>query len=157
MSASDPKLTDRGDRAGLVPCLQNSNLEQHPDKTFVGRIERGFDFLGYHFDGSGLSVAQATVERFMEHATRLYEQERLEPDGPASLRPYVRRWMGWVCGRLGHPLANPLLRYPAHGVDTGKQKPRRSGVSVSTLRHAGGSFFLRPTHPSSPKPSPIIA
>ncbi len=24
-------------------------LEKHPDKTFIGRIEKGFDFLGYHF------------------------------------------------------------------------------------------------------------
>jgi hypothetical protein len=25
-------------------------LEMHPDKTFIGRIDKGFDFLGYHFD-----------------------------------------------------------------------------------------------------------
>ena len=24
-------------------------LEKHPDKTFVGRIEKGFDYLGYQF------------------------------------------------------------------------------------------------------------
>ncbi len=24
-------------------------LEQHPDKTLIGRVGRGFDFLGYHF------------------------------------------------------------------------------------------------------------
>ncbi len=33
------------------------NLEKHPDKTFIGRIERGFDFLGYHFCEDRLSVA----------------------------------------------------------------------------------------------------
>ena len=32
------------------------NLEKHPDKTFIGRIERGFDFLGYHFSRAGLTV-----------------------------------------------------------------------------------------------------
>jgi hypothetical protein len=26
-------------------------VSQHPDKTFIGRIERGFDFLGYYFVG----------------------------------------------------------------------------------------------------------
>jgi len=26
-----------------------NQLKQHPDKTLLGRIERGFDFLGYHF------------------------------------------------------------------------------------------------------------
>ena len=33
----------------------------HPDKTLIGRIERGFDFLGYHFGLDGLSVARKSV------------------------------------------------------------------------------------------------
>ena len=28
--------------------LGSLRLEKHPDKTFIGKIERGFDFLGYH-------------------------------------------------------------------------------------------------------------
>ena len=28
---------------------------QHSDKTFIGRIERGFDFLGYQFGPSRFS------------------------------------------------------------------------------------------------------
>ncbi len=35
-------------------------LLKHPDKTFIGRIEKGFDFLGYHFGPEGLSVAART-------------------------------------------------------------------------------------------------
>ena len=50
-------------------------MEKHPDKTFIGRIERGFDFLGYHFNPAGLTVAKATIEKFVARATRLYEQE----------------------------------------------------------------------------------
>ena len=50
-------------------------LLKHPDKTFIGRIERGFDFLGYHFGPDGLSVAKKTVENFVARAIRLYEQE----------------------------------------------------------------------------------
>jgi hypothetical protein len=49
-------------------------LEQHPDKTLIGRTERGFDFLGYHFKPEGLSVADQTIERFKERIARLYEQ-----------------------------------------------------------------------------------
>ncbi len=30
-------------------------LLKHPDKTFVGRTERGFDFLDYHFGPEGLT------------------------------------------------------------------------------------------------------
>ncbi len=29
--------------------LAELKLEKHPDKTFIGRISRGFDFLGYNF------------------------------------------------------------------------------------------------------------
>ena len=72
-------------------------LEQHPDKTLIGRAERGFDFLGYYFNPDGLSVAWKTVERLMERVARLYEQ------GADSLRigQYVSRWIGWVEGGFG--------------------------------------------------------
>lgn len=30
---------------------------QAPDKTFIGKIERGFDFLGYHFNGQSLAIS----------------------------------------------------------------------------------------------------
>ena len=33
-----------------------ANLDKDPDKTFIGRIERGFDFLGYHVTPEGLRV-----------------------------------------------------------------------------------------------------
>ncbi len=75
-------------------------LEKHPDKTFIGRIEKGFDFLGYHFSPDGLTVAKATIEKFLERAARLYEQERERPGGPSLFGLYVRRWVGWVRGGL---------------------------------------------------------
>ena len=31
---------------GVVGNIVN---DLHPDKTFIGRIDKGFDFLGYHF------------------------------------------------------------------------------------------------------------
>ena len=39
-------------------------LEKHPDKTFIGRVEKGFDFLGYRLGPKGLTVAKQTRERF---------------------------------------------------------------------------------------------
>lgn len=38
----------------MLGCLR---LEKQPDKAFIGCIEKGFDFLGYHFGPEGLSVA----------------------------------------------------------------------------------------------------
>ncbi len=79
--------------------LANLNLEKHPDKTFIGRIEKGFDFLGYHIHPDGVTLAKATVERFIEKAARLYEQERHS----GALGLYVRRWLGWASGALASP------------------------------------------------------
>jgi len=40
----------------------------------IGKTERGFDFLGYHFGPEGLAVAEKTLDNFVERATRLYEE-----------------------------------------------------------------------------------
>ena len=57
--------------------LEMLGLEKHPDKTFIGRIERGFDFLGYHFSRAGLTVAAKTIANFIEKAA--------SRPGPATL------------------------------------------------------------------------
>ncbi len=86
------KLVKRG-----LSALQ---LGLHPGKTFIGRIARGFDFLGYHFSPTGLTVTPPTVERFVARAAQLYEQGRAAPSGAAALGHYVRRWRGWARGGL---------------------------------------------------------
>ena len=37
----------------------------------IGRTEREFDFLGYHFGPEGLTIAQKTLYNFVERAIRL--------------------------------------------------------------------------------------
>jgi hypothetical protein len=74
------------------------SLEKHPDKTFVGRIVRGFDFLGYHFGPAGPTVAKKTIAKFIEKASRLYEQERSAILPVTALEMYVRRWVRWANG-----------------------------------------------------------
>ncbi len=56
----------------LNQTFNELKLEQHPDKTLIGRTEKGFDFLGYHFKPGMLSVAKKTVHNFLERITRLY-------------------------------------------------------------------------------------
>ena len=76
--------------------LGSLDLEKHPDKTFIGRIERGFDFLGYHFSRKGLTLAKRTIANFIEKASRLYEQKRSGVSAAAALEMYVRRWFQWT-------------------------------------------------------------
>jgi RNA-directed DNA polymerase len=40
----------------LSQTFDELKVSRHPDKTFIGRIEKGFDFLGYHFDGGLLRL-----------------------------------------------------------------------------------------------------
>ncbi len=68
--------------------LNELKLGKHPDKTFIGRIARGFDFLGYHFSPGGLRLAPQTIERFKARLARLYEQEADE----TRLGEYTHRW-----------------------------------------------------------------
>ena len=80
----------------LNEVLNGLRLEKHPNKTFIGREERGFDFLGYRLSPGRIEIAEATRKRFIERALRLYEQERGEPEGSPRLDAYVTRFAAWV-------------------------------------------------------------
>ncbi len=83
--------------------LASLGLEKHPDKTFIGRIDRGFDFLGYHFSRSALSAASKTIRNAIEKVSRLYEQGRHGISAPPEQRSrhYLKRWQAWLTGGLG--------------------------------------------------------
>jgi RNA-directed DNA polymerase len=72
--------------------LAELKLQQHPDKTFIGRISRGFDFLGYEFTPAGLDVAPQTVERCVKRVSQLYEQGV----DLSHIGAYLRRWLRWA-------------------------------------------------------------
>ena len=65
--------------------LESLRVEKHPDKTIMGKIEKGFDFLGYHFSLEGLGVAKKTIDKFLLRAVRLYEQEQGSLPAPLCL------------------------------------------------------------------------
>ncbi len=111
---------------GLNRVLDSLGLEKHPEKTFIGRVERGFDFLGYRLSPQGLGVAGQTVSAFLERASRLYEHERGEP--PRGLPPTrgVRPTLARL-GRGGRPAARlggygtPVARSGAGAARRGRQ------------------------------------
>jgi RNA-directed DNA polymerase len=77
--------------------LAELKVQQHPDKTFIGRTERGFAFLGYQMNAAGLvGVAPPTVGRFVERVNRLYERGA----SARCIGEYVRRWCRWVVSGL---------------------------------------------------------
>ena len=59
-------------------------LEKHPDKTEMGRIEKGFYFL-----------ADKTVGNFLEKARRM-NAKKSPSSGKGELSDYVKRWCCWA-------------------------------------------------------------
>lgn len=60
----------------LNQSFKQHGLRQAPDKTFIGKISRGFDFLGYHFSPSALGLANKTLEKARACSHKLYEQKK---------------------------------------------------------------------------------
>ena len=76
------------------------DVQKHPGKTFVGRINRGFDFLGYRFGEGPLGLAEKTIDNFLEKCSRLYEQKGHLPRWEEALESYCKRWWCWCTAGL---------------------------------------------------------
>jgi RNA-directed DNA polymerase len=61
------------------------------DKTFIGKISRGFDFLGYRIGAQGIiGIAKRSIQKHNERKAKLYEQGASDQ----RIQAYVRRWKG---------------------------------------------------------------
>lgn len=81
--------------------LEALKLRTHPDKTFIGRIERGFDFLGYLLCPGALQPAHSTLDNFFANVARLYERNLSAPRKAKQMGDYVRNWLAWLLGGWG--------------------------------------------------------
>ena len=50
--------------------LNKLKLEKHPDKTFIGRIAKDFDFSEHSFESKTISIAPKTLANFLERITQ---------------------------------------------------------------------------------------
>ena len=100
--------------------LADLELDQHPDKTFIGKVSCGFDFLGVDFHPEkkdkphlvSCKPSRVSKERLQEklqkhftHAARLYEQGRLK--SLETIEQYLSHWLRWSKG-TGIALPNAL-------------------------------------------------
>ncbi len=95
-------------------------LAKHPGKTFIGRIAKGFSWLGYQIGPDEVSISRPTAQRFAARVTRLYEQ------GADAFRigDYVRRWWAWV--RAGIAVEVGWVRGGLAGGNSGGRHTRMS-------------------------------
>ena len=69
--------------------LSDLKLRLHPEKQSIGKLRKGFSFLGYTFQTNRqLKASKESVKRFKEHFRRLYEQGV----GSRLLWNYVKKW-----------------------------------------------------------------
>ncbi|NER24469.1 MAG: hypothetical protein F6J96_27955 [Symploca sp. SIO1C2] len=91
--------------------MSELRVVKHPDKTVIGSVARGFDFLGYWFSPAGLGIARKTVERMVENMRRLYElgapYERIVA--------YFQRWCRWVKGGISADLESAIVSLFVYG------------------------------------------
>ncbi len=119
---------------------------QHPDKTFIGKVEKGFDWLGGQFGTNGLKgVSLRAWANHVERLRQLYEQTQhwTKERQKERVARYRKRWKIWrgtvFTFILGGPL--PVLGYNMY-MDPGGVKTVNGIMSEITYSHPGtGQMF----------------
>jgi hypothetical protein len=84
--------------------LNQLKLTLHPDKTYIGKTEQGFDFLGYFIQPGGLSLSLKTTNKALTKLRRLYEQGK----PITACRLYWQRFTRWATAGLHHLIDDTL-------------------------------------------------
>jgi hypothetical protein len=124
--------------------LDELHVEQHPDKTFIGRSAHGFDFLGYHITTTGLAPATQSQRNFVQRIAQLFEQGA----DINRIGQYVAHWLRGLGSGIGTRLADwiaeqgrmavPVVAQLADGPDT--QQPRTLASMLRSLTDFGLIF-----------------
>ena len=125
--------------------LEKLKLKIHPDKTYIGKIEKGFDFLGYHFKPNTLRVATVTLERALTKLRQLYEQGATIN----RLAQYWKRFLQGVKGGIKELLDDGHGISGQHGVATHVVASRVVGCGIT---HALLGLILQPSRRVAPYP-----
>ena len=75
--------------------LKKLKLKMHLDKTFLGCINKDFDFLGVHF-GETSKISNISLENHRVKLARCYAQGA----SAACIGDYIARWTSWCAGVL---------------------------------------------------------
>ena len=70
--------------------LKSLKLKMHPAKTFIGRINKGFDFLGIHFS----EIPSLSAVSYERHRTKV-AQRYAQGVSNACIGAYLKRWTSW--------------------------------------------------------------
>ena len=92
------------------------------DKTYIGRISHGFNFLGFHHHPSGVGVSQNTLSRMFQKLAWQYAHQA----NKSCLQAYLKRWQTWVNSQVGD------IRFPIKfNSNPNPLKPIRISLSLT--------------------------
>ena len=67
------------------------------NKTYIGELSKGFDFLGYRIFPQEIHIAKTSYQRMIEKLYRHYVQQASSD----RLRQYLKRWLQWTKASVG--------------------------------------------------------
>ncbi len=70
--------------------LNELGFEMHPTKTYIGKIEKGFNFLAYYLKPGVVLPSKEALRRFSERSRLLYEQVFPSSFSPKTNRDILR-------------------------------------------------------------------
>ena len=119
--------------------LSALKLKMHPDKTYIGCIKKGFDFLGVHF-GALPTIAKASLEKHRAKLAQRYAQGA----SPVCIGDYVARWTSWygsvlrASGGTNYNKTNLLEHCRSHYQwSMGRMDKEKGNEKINTKTRAG--------------------
>lgn len=151
----------------LMQWFKGYGFEAHPDKTFIGRTEKGFDWMGAWLTHEGVrDIAPRAKANHREKVRRLYERlarvplwrrKRARQEVHAKVSTYRKRWTIWagalvLTAGAACAVAQPLVILASGNAsgDTGARYPVsvtstwRYGVFSNTYDYGGACLSWHP-------------
>lgn len=119
--------------------FNEAGFSQHPDKTFTGRTERGFDWMGAQMSDAGVEgIAHRARVNHFTRIRRLYEQLRRLPAARRAARvsAYRRKWTIWAVGLTGVLGVPPAIA--AYGDNDSIAKGVKACLASGSISDGGG-------------------
>lgn len=88
----------------LYVFFDMGGFERHPDKTRIGKIEQGFDWLGVWFTPTETTIAPRALNNHTERCRQVYKRARLtgasHEEASQRVSEYKHRWGIWAASML---------------------------------------------------------
>ncbi len=122
----------------VYSIMKSLNVEIHPDKTWLGRVKNGFDFLGFRMSPTTIQPSTESVPRRGSSQTKKVALINEQGASTQRIGQYLRRWLGWSilsCAAWSNASAAPAVDCTATIEQTGLVSLRSESIigSFSSL------------------------